>query len=343
VGLRILVVAAFVAMAIVPAYIAYDTGVLAGPSQASADAASGATASRVTALSWPADPLGLTATDTQVLWEQRDRSAEVAGLWSYDVRTGRTERVLGRSGTGKSAGHPAAAGDLVAWAAWTGRRGAGPARIEAYDTATTRRWVAAEQGREPTAAGESVIWVETDGDGPGKDVIRGSNSLTDEEYAIKTDGRVRDLAAWGSWAAWISGDGRKGEVWAGPYQDKTRHHLAAAGLAVAIDRDRVVWARAAGRHASQIVSWDRRSNRTTVLCKVTGAASALTLSRKYAAWVTTGEAAGAHVWVYDFTQRRAFRVAEGGRQASPVVVAGAVYWADDRGGQWELYRQTLRP
>ena len=342
-GLRFVVVAAFVAMALVPAYIAYDTGVLPGPSQASADVAPGSTVSRVTALSWPADPLGLTATETKVLWEQRDRSAELAGLWSYDVRTGRTERVLGRSSTGKSAGFPNAAGDLIVWAAWAGRRGAGPARIEAYDTASTRRWAAAEQGREPTAAGESVIWVETDGDDPGRDVIRGSNSLTDEEYAIKTDGRVRDLAAGGSWAAWVSGGARKGEVWAGPYHDKTRYRLAGAGTAVAIDRDRVLWARAVGRHASQIVSWDRRSSRATVLCKVTGAASALTLGGKYAAWITTGEATGARAWVYDFTQRRAFRVAEGGRQASPVIVAVAVYWADDRGGQWELYRQTLRP
>jgi hypothetical protein len=342
-GLRFVVVAAFVAMAIVPAYIAYDTGLLPGPSQASADVAPGSPVSRVTALYWPDDPFGLAATKTTVLWEQRDRSAELAGLWSHDVRTGRTERVLGRSGTGKAAGFPDAAGDLIVWAAWTGRRGAGPPRIEAYDTASTRRWTAAQQGRDPTAAGESVIWVETDGAGAGRDVIRGSNSLTDEEYAIKTGGRVHDLAAWGSWATWVSGSGQKAEVWAGPYHDKTRYRLAGAGTAVAIDRDRVLWARAVGRHSSQIVSWDRRSSRATVLCKVAGAASSLTLSHKYAAWVTTSEAAGARVWVYDFTQGRAFPVDEGGRQASPVIVAGAVYWADDRHGQWELYRQTLHP
>ena len=342
-GLRLVVVAAFVAMAMVPAYLAYDAGVLPSPTQASADVVPGASASRVTSLAWPDEPLGLAATDTKVLWEQRDPSATVAGLWAYDTRTGRTDRVLGRSATGKAAGFPAAAGELVVWAAWSGRRGAGPPQIEAYDTASTRRWTAAEQGSVPTAAGESVIWVEPDGDGPGSDVIRGSNSLTDEDYAVKTGGRVRDVAAWGSWAAWISGRGDEAEVWAGPYGERTRYRLAGAGTAVAIHRDRILWAATAGRHSTRIVGWDRPSSRATVLCKVLGSASSLVLSREYAAWVTTRKATGSQVWVYDFARGRAYPVAKGGRQASPVIVAGSVYWADDRGGQWELYRQALRP
>ena len=265
-GLRLVVVAAFVAMAMVPAYLAYDAGVIPSPTQASADVAPGASTSRVAALAWPDEPLGLAATHTKVLWEQRDPSAAVAGLWAYDTRTGRTDRVLGRSTTGKAAGFPAAAGELVVWAAWTGRRGAGSPRIEAYDTASTRRWTAAEQGRDPTAAGESVIWVEPDGDGPGSDVIRGSNSLTDEEYAIETSGRVSDVAAWGAWAAWISGRGDEAEVWAGPYGAGSRYRLAGAGTAVAIDRDRVVWAAPAGRQSARIVSWDRHSIATPRCC-----------------------------------------------------------------------------
>jgi hypothetical protein len=343
VGLRLVVVAAFVAMAMVPVYLAYDTGVLPSPTQASADVAPGASASRVTSLAWPDGPLGLAATETKVLWEQRDPSAAVPGLWAYDTRTGRTDRVLGRSATGKSAGFPAAAGELVVWAAWPGRRGAGRPQIEAYDTASTRRWTAAEQGIDPRAAGESVIWVEPDGGGPGSDVIRGSNSLTDEDYVVKTGGRVRDVAAWGGWAAWISVRGDKDGVWAGPYDARARYRLAGAGTAVAIDRDRILWAARAGRHSTRIVGWDRRSSRATVLCKVLGSASSLVLSHEYAAWVTTREATGSQVWVYDFAQGRAYAVAKGGRQASPVIVGGSVYWADDRGGQWELYRQTLRP
>jgi hypothetical protein len=343
VALRVVVVAAFVAMALVPAYLAFDAGLLPGPTQASADVAPGVSASLVTSLAWPEEALGVAATGTAVLWEQRDPSATIAGLWSYDVRTGRTDRVLGRSATGKAAGFPAAAGELVVWAAWTGRRGAGPARIEAYDTASTRRWTAAQEGRDPTAAGDSVFWVEPDGDGPSSDVIRGSNSLTDEEYAVKTGGGVRDLAAWGSWVAWISGPGKKAAVWAGSYQNGTRYRLADAGTAVAIDRDRVLWAAQAGRRSTRIVSWDRHAGRATVLCKVLGSASSLTVSREHAAWVATRGAAGSQVWVYDFAQGRAYTVAEGGRQANPVLVAGSVYWADDRGGRWGLYRQALRP
>ena len=341
--LRVLVVVAFLVMAAVPAYLAFDAGIVPGPTQASADVIPGGAVTRIASLAWPEGPLGLAATDTTVFWEQRDPSAMVAGLWSYDSRTGRTDPVLGRSATGKAAGFPAAAGELVVWAAWAGRRDAGPPRIEAYDTGSTRRWTAAPKGGEPTAAGDSVIWVEADGDGPGSDVIRGVNSLTDEEYAIETGGRVRDLAAWGSWAAWISGRGKKAEVWAGSYSSKARYRLAGAGTAVAIDRDRILWATNVGRHSARIVSWDRDSSHATVLCKVVGRASSLTLSRRYAAWVTTRDATGAKVWVYDFDQGRAYAVAEGGRQASPVIVAGSVYWADDRGGDWALYRRTLRP
>lgn len=339
--MRILVVVAFLTMAAVPAYLAYDAGIFPGPTHASADVVPREAVSRVTPLAWPEDALGLAATETTVLWEQRDPSSAVAGLWSYDTRTGRVDHVLGRSATGKAAGFPAAAGELVVWAAWAGRRGNGPARIEAYDTDTTRRWTAARTGREPAAAGESVMWVEPDGDGPGRDVIRGLDSLTDEEYAVEAGGRVRDLAAWGSWVAWISGRGKEAEVWAGSYRSgATRHRLADAGTAVAIDRDRVIWATRAGRHSTRIVSWDRGSRRTAVLCEVVGAVSSLTLDRRYAAWVTS-EAPGTQIWVYDFDRGRADAIAQGRRQASPVIAAGGVYWADDRTGQWVLYRRSL--
>jgi hypothetical protein len=338
-----MVVAAFLAMAAVPAYLAYDAGLFPGPTQASADVSPGGAASRVASLAWPDEALGLTATDLRVLWEQRDPSAAVAGLWAHDVRTGRTHRLLGRSATGKAAGFPAAAGELVAWAAWAARRGDGPSRIEAYDTASTRRWTAAAEGSHPAAAGRSVLWVEADGVGAGGDVIRGSDSLTDEEYAIRTDGRVRDLAAWGDWAAWIAVRGGTAEVWAGSFRTDARHRLAGAGTAVAIDRDRVVWAERAGRRSSRIVSWDRHSGSTTVLCKVAGSASSLALSERYAAWVTTRDGAGSRVWVVGLADGRAHAVSAGARQTSPVIVAGSVYWADDRDGGWALYRQALRP
>ena len=342
-GLRVVVVAAFVAMAAVPAYLAYDAGLFPGPTQASADVSPGGTASRVASLAWPDEALGLAATDTRVLWEQRDPSAAVAGLWAYDVRTGRTDRLLGRSATGKAAGFPAAAGELIVWAGWAARRGDGPPRIEAYDVDSTRRWTAAAEGGQPAAAGKTVLWVEPDGAGAGRDVIRGSDSLTDEEFAFPAGGRVRDLAAWGDWTAWIAVHGGTAEVWAGSYRKDTRHRLAGAGKAVAIDRDRVIWAQPAGRHSTRIVSWDRHSGRATVLCKVVGSAASLALGERYAAWVTTRDGAGSRVWVIDIAGGRAHAVSQGGRQASPVIVAGSVYWADDRDGEWALYRQTLRP
>ena len=217
--LRLVVVGAFLAMAVVPAVFAYTTGVLPGPTQASAESptASVGAAHPVATLAWPKDPLGLAATDAAVLWEQRDRNENVAGLWSYNVRTQATDRVLDRSQIGNAAGFPSAYDSLIAWATWAGRRGAGAPRIEAYDTIIAHRWIVAPEGRDPTVAGVSVIWVDDDAAG-GNDAIRGSNSLTDEEYAIVADGHVRDVAAWGSWAAWLAGRGAKRAVWAGSYR-----------------------------------------------------------------------------------------------------------------------------
>lgn len=342
--LRLVVVTAFVAMAVVPAYCAYSTGFLPGPTQASAGSSTAITgaAHPVAPLPWPKEALGLAAMDTLVLWEQRDPSPAVAGLWSYDVRTQATERVLGRATIGKAAGFPSASGGLIAWAAWAGRRGDGPPRMEAYDSLSTRRWTVAPEGRDPVVAGESVLWIEDDAAGT-DDVVRGSNSLTDEEYSVTADGSVRDIAAWGSWAAWIAGPGKTGAVWAGSYRGGAGDKLAAAGTAVAIDRDRVLWSAPRGRHSTALVAWDRHSSHSAVLCRVVGSVSSLSLSRRYAVWVTTRDKTGPQVWAYDFDAGRAFTVsAASSRQASPVIVAGSIYWADDRGGHWELYARSLR-
>jgi hypothetical protein len=335
------VVVAFVVMALVPAYLAYDAGLLPGPAQASAEAGD-EQVSRITSLAWPEAPLGLAASDSSVFWEQRDRSAAVAGLWSYDAQTDRVAQVLDRSLTGKTAGHPAAAGDIVVWAAWPGRRGEGLPRIEAYDTSSTRRWTAAPAGRQPAAAGRTVVWVDRQGGSRGGDVIRGLNSVTDEEYAVDTGARVRQLAAQGSWAAWITGRGDKAQVWLGSLRGKKLKRLAPAGTAVALDSGRVVWATAADGW-SRLLSRDQKTGKTTTLCRVAGSVSSLALSHSYAAWVTTAGATDSTVWAYDFAEGKAFAVDKGnGRQTSPVIAAGGVYWAGDRGGGWELYRRALR-
>jgi hypothetical protein len=343
VRLRLLVVAAFLGMAAVPVLIAFNTGFLPGPTQASAESTGPATTSSaaVTTLDWPDEPLGLTSTDTAVIWEQRHRSAEVAGLWHLDVRTGQKLRLLGRKSIGKSSGFPIASGQLVAWSSWAGRRGVGPPAIQALDTGSTRRWEVAPTGRDPAVADDVVLWVDPGGSGT-DDVIRGIDAITDEEYRLTPGGRVRPLAGWGRWAAWISGHGGTREVWAGSFRGSTRYRLAAQGTAVAMDRDRVVWAAAAGRHSAVIVSWDRRANRSTVVCRVRGTATSLSLSDGHAVWVTTRKTTGPRVWACDLELGKAYPVSDAaGRQVSPVIVDETAYWADDRSGRWELYSRSL--
>jgi hypothetical protein len=345
VRLRLLVVVAFLGMAVVPVLIAFNTVFLPGPSQASAESTGLdiTSSAAVTSLVWPEEPLGLAATGTRVLWEQRDRSAELAGLWYYDVRTGETRRLLGRSSTGKASGFPAAAGDLLVWPAWTGKRGEGQPSIEALDTASTRRWQVAATGRDPAAVGDLVLWVEPDGAGLGADVIRGISALTDEEYELTPGGGVREFAAWSRQVAWVSEQGSTHEVWAGSFTSAARYRLAASATAVAMDRERIVWAAAVGRHSTAITTWDRRSNRSTVLCRMPGAGSDLSLSRHHAVWVITRKATGPQVWVYDFEIGKAYAVSTaGGRQVSPVIVDGTAYWAGDRSGHWELFSRSLQ-
>jgi hypothetical protein len=344
VRLRVLVVAAFVAMAAVPVWIAWNTGVLPGPSQASAESTGVLMTSSVvvTSLAWPKEPLGLAASDTGIYWEQRDPDPAVAGLWYYDVPAGQVDRLLGRQATGKASGFLAAAGDLVVWTSGADKHGSGTPSVQAYDGLSTRRWQVAAAGHAPTAADGIVIWAEPDGAGPGDDAIRGVDSLTDEEYTIAAGGSVRSLAAFGRQLAWITG-GDRSEVWAGSFKDTARYRLAGRGTAVAVGHDRVVWATAAGRHSSAIVSWDRSARRATVLCRLAGTTSELSLSKRYAAWVTTRKATGPQVWAYDFGSRKAFQVStSGGRQVSPVILAGSVYWAGDRTGRWELYSRSLQ-
>ena len=344
-GPRLVVVAAFVAATAVTGLLAYTTGVLPGPTQAGATKAAGPVF-RVTTLAWPRHPLGLTATDRMVLWEQRDPSPAVAGLWACDVRTRQPHRLLGRRATGKASGFPRASGDVIVWAAWTDRRGAGDQSVEGYDALSTRRWTVAERGRDPAAWGETLVWVEPRGVSPGDDAIRGLDTVTDEAYEIRTGGRVRDLAASDGWAAWLSGGGAGGAVWAGSYRRATRRRLAAAGTAVAIDHARVVWATPPGGDsaAATLVSWNRRTNRSRELCRVAGAVSSLSVGGHFAVWVTQPEDATPQVWVYDFRDARAYQVsAHAGAQASPVVAGGTVFWADHRSGRWELYGRSLRP
>jgi hypothetical protein len=343
VRLRVLVVVAFLAMAAVPAWLAWRTGVLPGPSQAAAGSTSplAVTPHVIAAIAWPEDPLGLAASDTRVYWEQRDPDPSVSGLWYYDVTTGQVDRLLSHRAIGNASGFPAAAGDLVVWSASAGKRGAGTPSVEAYDGLTWRRWQVAASGRAPTAADAMVIWVEPGGAGH-SDAIRGIDTLTDEEHAIAANGGVRALAMSGRRLAWIAG-GAEREVWVGSLKSAARRRLAENGTAVAVDHNRVVWAAAIGSRTSSIVCRDLKTGSTTILGRQAGDVSSLTLSKHYAAWVTGRKSTGPQVWVYDFGRRSASQVgAGGGREVSPVIVAGSVYWAGDQSGRWELYSRSLQ-
>ena len=306
--LRLVVVAAFVAMAVVPAFFAYSTGVLPGPTQASAES-SGATTSAahpVGSLAWPKDALGLTATDTAVLWEQRDPSAAVAGLWSYDVRTQATDRVLGRAATGKSGGFPSASGDVIAWAAWAGRRGAGPPRSRPTTSLSTRRWTVARGGPRPLGRRRQRHL------GRGRRGRRQRRhprqQLADRrgvlDHRRRQRPRRRRVGQLGRLDRGARQDGRR----VGRLLPRRRPGTSSPPRA---PRSRSTatgssgprpWA--ATRRA--IVSWDRHSRHSTVLCRVAGTVSSLVLSRRYAAWVTTRDKTGPQVWAYDFDAGKAY-------------------------------------
>ena len=276
--LRLLVVAAFVAMAAVPAFFAYRHRRPARP-----DAGLGrvlrrdprAPRTRSPRSPGPRSPRARRDRHA-VLWEQRDPDPAVAGLWSYDVRTQVTDRVLGRPATGKSAGFPSASGDAdrVDRLGRPSRR-----RPAARSRPTTRRARAA--GPSPRRAAPrgrrraASIWVE-DGAVGGNDAIRGSNTLTDEEYSITADGeRPRPGRL-----------GQLGRLDRGARQDER-------GLGRLLPRRRPLPARRhghRGRHrprpdplgrrpwgATRPPSsrWDRHSSRSTVLCRVAGTVSSL--------------------------------------------------------------------
>ncbi len=346
--LRSVVIAVFVLALATPGVIAYATGVIPSPSPASADATANGPAGvefRATSLAWPDEALGLTATDAQVVWEQRDRSKSIAGLWAYDVATRQPYRLLGRQSAGRGTGFPAASREKIIWAAWPGRRGEGSPQIQGYNQVTTRRWTVAETGRDPAISGNAIVWVERGaGATAADDALTGVHTVTDETFTTPVAGRVRDLAASGLWVAWISGRGKAAAVWAGSHRDGAQHRLGKTGTSVAIDRRRVVWSALTGRGSTAIAAWDRDAQKTRIVCRAPGSPSFLALGRTVAVWVSTDGEGDGDIWAYDFTRDEAYAVCDhDARQASPVVVGDTVFWADRRSGHWELYGRDLQP
>lgn len=343
--LRLVVIAVFAAASAVPGLIAYSAGIF--PSSArSADATGVAGAEfRVTSLAWPTQSLGLGATADLIAWEQRDRSKPVAGLWAYDVQTQKTYHLLGQHSAGRGGGFPVVSGSTVVWAAWPGRRGAGTPTIEGYDDATMRRWTVAERGQKPAASGATIVWIARGaGKTPGDDAVGGVDTVTDETFSLPVKGRLHEIAAGNRWASWVSRRGDRTRVWTASLREGSPRRLSAKGTAVAMDRKRVVWAAPRGTDTTAIVAWNRKSGKTTELCRVKGVAAQLNVNRRAVVWMTTGKNGDGDIWTYDFKRGRAYEVSShAGKQTSPVLAGTTVFWADRRSGQWELYGRALQP
>ena len=315
--LRLVVVGAFLAMAVVPAVFAYTTGVLPGPTQASAESATGSVgaAHPVATLAWPKDP-------PRTHGDGRRGALGAAG----SKRECSRPVVLQRAHTGHQPG-PRPLADR--------ERRRLPQRVREPDRVgdvgrAPRRRRAAHRGLRcghrapldrrtgrPRPHGrrrERDLGRRRRGR---RQRRRPRQQLADRRGVLHHRRRPRPRCRrLGLRADWLAGAARSA-VWAGSYHGGARHKLAAAGTAIAIDGDRVVWAAGGGKAA--VVAWDRGSRRTKVLCRVAGSVSSLVLSHRYAAWITTSDAAGPQpVWSCDFAAGEAGAVEPGSRhQAGP--------------------------
>jgi hypothetical protein len=341
---RLLVIAVFVSASAVPGLIAYSTGILPSAGRSpDADPMSASPEFRVTSLAWPEKALGLTSTPQRVVWEQRSDDRAASGLWAYEVKTQLPFRLLGPRDVGHSNGFPSMDGATLAWAALPPGAADGPLQIRAFDTDTRRRFTVAAHGAAPRGAGNTIVWIDTGGERRApRTTVAGRNTVTDERFFIAAGDEVRAVAAWGPWVAWTTGPRDSSHVWVTDRRRQARYELSATGTAVAVDRQRVVWAAREGKGESAIVVWNQRTRRSKELCRVPAAVRSLDLAGDLVVWAQ--DSGGGDVWAYDFNRRRAFPVCgAGAQQACPVLVGRTVFWADRRSGQWELYGRALQP
>ena len=340
---RLIVLAVFVSASAVPGLLAYSTGVLRsgappedGPLRASGEF-------RVTSLGWPGRALGLAASAHGVVWEQRSSGAAASGLWTYDVPTQQTSRLLRPAALNETAGPPSAFGTTVVW---TERAQAGGGwRVRGFDSQTGRRFTAGAHGAAAVIGGDTIAWVDTGGGQTHpRTEIAGLDLVTDARFRLDAGSEVRDVVAAGRRVAWRTATAG-GQVWAADTRAGERFRVAAAATAVAMDARRLVWASRPSGGETAIVAWNPRSRRSTELCRVRGRVSGLALGEGLVVWVRqTAGGDGGDVWAYDFNRRRAFVVCDdGAAQLDPVVVGRTVFWADKRSGDWELYGRSLQP
>jgi hypothetical protein len=339
---RLLVIAAFVSASTVPGLLAFSTGVLPGRALHAAELKKASQEFRVTSLRWPQAPLGLTSTSEVVVWVQRAGGNASGGLGAYDVPSQRPAQLVDASSVGQNAADASMSDDFLAWAAQTSGGAAGHTGVKALDRYSGRLFTVTGHGTRPSVSGNEIVWVTTKGDGGhARNGFAVLNAVTDEHFAIGTSTHVREVALCGRWIAWIMGPSTATSVWTTSNRGAKRVRLA-AGTHVAIDDRRVVWAARTVAGETVIAARDLRSARTTTLCRVKGEVNSLSLANGVVVWSqSTGDG---DIWAYDFGNLQAFPVcADQSRQACPTLVGRAVFWADKRSGQWELYGRALQP
>ncbi len=290
----------------------------------------------VTTLEWPARGLALAATSGGVVWEQRSRSPHVSGLWRYDPSSGLSQRLLARRDLGRTTGTLAAAGSSVVWLF----RPAGPSestQVRAYDSLTGRVFTASRHGAVPGVSDRSVVWVDSSHRfGRAGTVVVGLDPVTDAHFNVGAGLKVRRVATGGHWVAWLGAH----KVVALDRRTGAKYELTRRATAMTMDRRSVVWTVVLRSGQTVIMRWDVGTRHSEKLGRVDGAVTDLALSDQLIAWRRSANGGG--VWALDRLSGRLIPVsASPATQSAPIVLDRTVYWAEKRGGDWELYRRTL--
>jgi hypothetical protein len=340
-SVRLAVLAAFALSFVAAGLIVYSTGVLTPAARSEQSATAAGPGVPVTPLAWPGRALGLGATSSGVVWEQRSPVRTVSGLWLYDTtRGGDVTRLLARADMGRSDGTVVAAGSTVIWTGSARGAGRSDGRLYGLDLYTARRFTAARHGAAPAVFGETVIWVDSSRryGAPGTAVV-GDDLVTDERFVVRTGGAVVQAADAGGWTAWLAGDA-KGTLYAVDRRHGTRHRLDTHGTALAMDSARLVWAARTGGGRTAVMLWDLSRAQSRELFRVRAGVTGLVLSGDLLAWQQ--DSGRGDVWAYDLRTHRLLAVcATAAVQVDPVIVGRTVFWADRRSGHWELYRRVL--
>ena len=186
------------------------------------------------------------AGETPGLWEQRDRSAD-GGRHLVLRRADRRDRAAARARRGTASPPGSRRRPATSSPGSPGRAGAATARPASRRSTSRSRTagVSTTAGRAPRVPASSSSGSSRTATAAARTSSAASTRSPTRSTPSTPAAACRSFAASGPWAVWISGSGSAGEVWAGSFRSATRYRLASSGTAVAMDRDRVVWAASA--------------------------------------------------------------------------------------------------